>query len=1078
MAVMAFAALGAWLAPTGYAAAGWMIGSAIGNMLFPSTPDQNVQGPRFGDMKVQSSTYGTMIPIVRGHMRLAGNVIWQTPRREIAHTTTQGGKGGGEVTSTTYTYLIDQAISICDCPAGPMTGVELIWANGELVFDASVTASTEANIASALGARSIRVYPGSATQPRDPLMVAHLGVDDTPGYLNEMYAVLEDWDITRWNGQPPSLEFKVIDAGALADLAVPTTATLGPVTGGPPGGVLGRNGNVWHGPDSADRAVRSNVYAGAYQAYHLAPTFRFKPTGTTLDGEAFASEIFGTVLGILHEDGGQTEYQGSVASMGSNGIIAESRTVLWAMGDSVAGDRTYRVTLDLDDNTYTATILPSWRGGQWFIGAARIPGRIYAQEGDAFGQPPWMGYWDTRTVTWVRLWNPGFLWGATLLASTGYIWTRSTSAPGTSVEKRDSEGNLIATITLPEVGAWVCYEDREGLIWAIGPRAYQIHPVTHAILARSVTFTQAFLGFTEDNRPVVHGVSGSDYVLRTIERLPRITPSAVPVSALVAQICEMCGLAPAEYDVTQLTDTLDGYGLARLGSGRAAIEPLMAAYAFDAVESSGKIRFVKRGAVSPITVIPEADLAAHAADDTPGAPTSAATATQTELPAKLTVNYFDIAAHYEINAQRAMRQVTRSQHVVSIDMPLAFSADRAARIAHMAQDIAWASARTVQWITTRKYAYLEPTDLVDLPGHGLVRIESKYESGAIIQWEGVAEDPALYAQTVAGSTYQNTLPEVAGLGVTALRLLDLPLLRDEDDGPGWYAALAGYSDAWRAAVLYKSIDNGASYDRTEYTFNTQTVLGTALSALATFLGGYVIDASSTVDVQINSGALASISDAQLLAGGNAILLGGELLHFGTAVQLATRRYRLSRFLRGMRGTDAAMSTHQVGDSFVLLSSAGMRRIQSTTAEIGVERLYKAPAAGASLDQAAAVPFTSQAVGLKPLSPVHLAAGRNAASDAVIKWTPRTRISGEWRSAADAPVGEASTQFEVEVWNSTFTTLLYTKTGLATPTWTYPATGTDSQTTHFGAPQALGSIRVRVYQISAVVGRGFYRQGAV
>ena len=62
MAVLALAAAGAAIGSSfGYAAAGWMVGSFLGQMLFPSgakAPDQTLEGPRLGDLSVQASTYG------------------------------------------------------------------------------------------------------------------------------------------------------------------------------------------------------------------------------------------------------------------------------------------------------------------------------------------------------------------------------------------------------------------------------------------------------------------------------------------------------------------------------------------------------------------------------------------------------------------------------------------------------------------------------------------------------------------------------------------------------------------------------------------------------------------------------------------------------------------------------------------------------------------------------------------------------------------------------------------------------------------------------------------------------------
>jgi hypothetical protein len=54
----------------GFAAAGFTVGSALGDYLF--APGQKAEGPRLGDLRVQGSAYGTPIPEVYGAARLAG----------------------------------------------------------------------------------------------------------------------------------------------------------------------------------------------------------------------------------------------------------------------------------------------------------------------------------------------------------------------------------------------------------------------------------------------------------------------------------------------------------------------------------------------------------------------------------------------------------------------------------------------------------------------------------------------------------------------------------------------------------------------------------------------------------------------------------------------------------------------------------------------------------------------------------------------------------------------------------------------------------------------------------------------
>jgi hypothetical protein len=87
-----------------------------------------------------------------------------------------------------------------------------------------------------------------------------------------------------------------------------------------------------------------------------------------------------------------------------------------------------------------------------------------------------------------------------------------------------------------------------------------------------------------------------------------------------------------------------------------------------------------------------------------------------------------------------------------------------------------------------------------------------------------------------------------------------------------------------------------------------------------------------------------------------------------------------------------------------------------------------------------------------------------AGDLTISWKRRTRIGGDWRDAVDIPLSEESERYEVEIMQGI--TLKRTITGLTSPTTIYTAA---QQVTDFGSAQS--SVSVKVYQLSAAVGRG-------
>jgi len=212
--------------------------------------------------------------------------------------------------------------------------------------------------------------------------------------------------------------------------------------------------------------------------------------------------------------------------------------------------------------------------------------------------------------------------------------------------------------------------------------------------------------------------------------------------------------------------------------------------------------------------------------------------------------------------------------------------------------------------------------------------------------------------------------------------------------------------------------------------------------LGNFTGGNVWDKGNTVNVKLTTPAatLSSTTELALYAGANAAAIGAhgrwEIIQFQTATLEGDGTYTLSNLLRGRRGTEWAQGTHLAGDVFVLLSSATLRRVEAASAEIGLQRHYRAVSIGTSLESAEIKPFTNAAAGLECYAPVNIGGGRNAASDILINWERRTRIGGEWRDYVDASLGETTESYEVEIWTTNFATLKRTITGVTAKTTTY------------------------------------------
>ncbi|MES2146998.1 MAG: phage tail protein [Pseudomonadota bacterium] len=185
---------------------GGPVGGAIGALIGQSI-DQELLGPRgpkLGDLKVQSSDYGTQMPRVYGRMRVAGSVIWATDL--IASEQTSGAKGQS---SAVTSYQVSFAVALSSRPA---LSVGRIWADGKLLrgADGVFKVSTV-----------FRFYDGSEDQIVDPLIASIEGIALTPAYRGLALAVFETLELAEYGNRIPFLTFELI-----ADAQAPDIGTI------------------------------------------------------------------------------------------------------------------------------------------------------------------------------------------------------------------------------------------------------------------------------------------------------------------------------------------------------------------------------------------------------------------------------------------------------------------------------------------------------------------------------------------------------------------------------------------------------------------------------------------------------------------------------------------------------------------------------------------------------------------------------------------------------------------------------------------------------------------------------------
>jgi hypothetical protein len=208
-------------------ALGGPIGGAIGALIGQSI-DQHLlggssRGPRLGELKVQTSSYGTQIPRVYGSMRIAGTVVWATDLVESEETA--GAKGQPD---TVFSYSVSLAVALS---SRAVERIGRIWADGKLLRgeDGQFKVSTK-----------FRFYPGTEDQEADSFIASNEGAQNTPAYRGMALAMFENLELAEFGNRIPFFTFEIVgDEGPVGSAEVLHDASGGVVNSNAAGELIG-----------------------------------------------------------------------------------------------------------------------------------------------------------------------------------------------------------------------------------------------------------------------------------------------------------------------------------------------------------------------------------------------------------------------------------------------------------------------------------------------------------------------------------------------------------------------------------------------------------------------------------------------------------------------------------------------------------------------------------------------------------------------------------------------------------------------------------------------------------------------
>ncbi len=426
-----------------------------------------------------------------------------------------------------------------------------------------------------------------------------------------------------------------------------------------------------------------------------------------------------------------------------------------------------------------------------------------------------------------------------------------------------------------------------------------------------------------------------------------------------------------------------------------------------------------------------------------------------DIPARLALRHYDPARDFQAGVQTAER-AGPGRREGNLDLPAALGAGVARALAEARLHSLWTGRRTLELRCDWRALTLQPCAVVSIEGEtGRWRIERS-------EWEGMGGRLALRRVGGAGvvappASGGSPVSETDILhGPTSLIVADLPMPGDAlFFAPVLVAAAAGTQTGWRSAELF--VEDAATGGLTSIGGTAPpAIMGIATGALGGAASPALFDLTSTLDVQLLNSAmlLTNADDTALLRGANMALVGDEVIQFGLTSQTGPTTWRLSRLLRGRRGTEWAMVGHGAGERFLLLDQASLLPIPSAYAVMGSTLLLNAIGLADTSPVLTSTSVAGQAV--LPLSPAH-ARAIFSAGDMLISWIRRSRIGWQWMDGVDAPLGEERESYRIDLWHGG---ALFRTATVTAPQWTYAAAAIATD----NAAGISGAVSVEIRQI--------------
>ncbi|WP_082677361.1 baseplate megatron protein TIM-barrel domain-containing protein [Ruegeria profundi] len=533
------------------------------------------------------------------------------------------------------------------------------------------------------------------------------------------------------------------------------------------------------------------------------------------------------------------------------------------------------------------------------------------------------------------------------------------------------------------------------------------------------------------------------------------------LASVVAEICYGAGVT--DIDVSRLYGVVRGYMVEDVTTARAALQPLMLRYGFDAIERDGVLRFQMRDGHGAEELA--SDVLADSSEIT--GRVEFRREAEAEMSGRVRVSFVQSDADHDVVSEEAILPDNETHSVSVNEFPLSMTRAEGRQTAERWLSEARTARETARFALPPSMLHLGAGDVVSLTNEGQsarYRID-RVEQSDLQLVEAVRVEPDVYAPLNLPDDSVSEKPFVAPVPVLPV-FMDLPLITGSETPHAPY--LAASANPWPGSVAVYSASGDEGYALQDV-IPGQAVIGFTETPLKRASAG-IWDEGAALRVRLVDGLLESRTQEALLNGANLAAIGDgtpgnwEVFQFAEANLQEAGMYALSSRLRGQLGTDAIIpDVWPEGSMFVLLD----QRVYQTNllrSERRVTKHYRIGPATRGYEDPSFVHLIEafNGNGLRPYAPVHLCAKHTPSGDQ-LSWIRRTRLDGDDWAGLDVPLAEENESYLVQI---SVNGALVREQVVTEPTLFYP-------TAAQAADGVSGAYSVRVAQVSASYGSGLY-----